>query len=79
MLVAERLPRARGDGPFSEVNATAETTASPRSRGWTLSMAWSMMGGTGFPAKAGMHPRDPDRPFYGAGFPANAGMDALPG
>ena len=51
-----RLPRTRGDGPRSAMQAPGCTTASPHTRGWTRDAHRRRVGGPGFPAHAGMDP-----------------------
>ena len=52
----DRLPRARGDGPRELLVRPIRLTASPRSRGWTLSRLRVRQSAVGFPALAGMDP-----------------------
>ena len=54
-----RLPRTRGDGPTSGSLLALATTASPHTRGWTLSPPGWAGSKRGFPAHAGMDPRSP--------------------
>ena len=51
-----RLPRTRGDGPEPEHAPPAAAGASPHTRGWTFNTCLPPLGGTGFPAHAGMDP-----------------------
>jgi len=52
-----RLPRARGDGPFSRNTSQNLTPAPPRTRGWTLAHAIYGVNHDGSPAHAGMDRR----------------------
>ena len=54
-----RLPRACGDGPAGTRTPYHGTPASPRLRGWTLSVRCADPGWYGFPAPAGMDPHRP--------------------
>ena len=49
-----RIPRARGDGPFSVREWSDTSRDSPRSRGWTRPGRPDRHGRAGFPALAGM-------------------------
>ena len=51
-----RLPRTRGDGPFSYFGIRTASQASPHTRGWTLAQDEWQRGAPGFPAHAGMDP-----------------------
>ena len=52
------LPRARGDGPRAADMPTDLPSASPRSRGWTVVFRSHRRHLPGFPALAGMDPRN---------------------
>ena len=52
----QRLPRARGDGPIARSSPDQGSTASPRTRGWTLFALLRGSSRSGFPAHAGMDP-----------------------
>ena len=51
------LPRARGDGPKVSMTGQMHPAASPRTRGWTQVAGWPTPTVRGFPAHAGMDPR----------------------
>ena len=53
-----RLPRTRGDGPFHVAIPTVFLWASPHTRGWTLRQYLVALADDGFPAHAGMDPRN---------------------
>ncbi len=53
------LPRTRGDGPLSLIDATIEPAASPHTRGWTRAEFLAGRPAGGFPAHAGMDPKRP--------------------
>ena len=54
--LAERLPRARGDGPSAHASCSLTCSASPRTRGWTVRRSPHRSARRGFPAHAGMDP-----------------------
>ena len=53
---SDRLPRTRGDGPFTLDEAWSGGRASPHTRGWTFMTAAPAAPWRGFPAHAGMDP-----------------------
>ena len=53
------FPRPRGDGPKTSDVAVTYTKVSPPTRGWTPGTPYCCLRGTGFPAHAGMDPREP--------------------
>ena len=55
--IGERIPRARGDGPYFELPCRGPGGDSPRSRGWTPGTPSGARPDAGFPALAGMDPR----------------------
>ncbi len=55
-LPASRLPRARGDRPYSAAEHIAERAAPPRTRGSTLQEGASHVRASGSPAHAGIDP-----------------------
>ena len=73
-----RLPRARGDGPPTQVLRQRSTKASPRTRGWTLNAKSFPHFIHGFPAHAGMDPEKWQHDPAGAGLPRARG-DGPPG
>ena len=52
----QRLPRTRGDGPWSQAAAWRRWRASPHTRGWTPGQVVAGLVEEGFPAHAGMDP-----------------------
>ena len=56
MLLNERAPRARGDGPLLRKVMRVGTECSPRTRGWSLRQDQPRQGGPVLPAHAGMVP-----------------------
>ena len=60
------LPRASGDGPYTETRNPAWARAAPRERGWTFAAVDVHRGHVGCPARAGM---DPARSFQGSAMP----------
>ena len=58
--VSETAPRARGDGPNLFVASSRTAPCSPRTRGWTPTVAHPVKAGLLLPAHAGMDP--PPRP-----------------
>ncbi len=51
-----RLPRSRGDGPWTASTNTRTRTVAPLARGWTLETNWAAAPHCGCPARAGMDP-----------------------
>ena len=56
-MVADGLPRTRGDGPGCASLTTVSRSASPHTRGWTRLPSGDDVALDGFPAHAGMDPR----------------------
>src|ERR1700730_14260545 len=52
-----RLPRTRGDGPWTGGVSGLTTTAPPHARGWTRISMRTRQHARGSPARAGMDPR----------------------
>ena len=67
------IPRARGDGPQTSKPSRVRSKDSPRSRGWTISAARAAVGGSGFPALAGMDPGKGDQDAQRKGIPRARG------
>ena len=67
------LPRTRGDGPDGDAFMTVADTASPHTRGWTHFGQVAALVFTGFPAHAGMDPRQTSRPRPRARLPRTRG------
>src|SRR5262249_54465160 len=51
-----RLPRPRGDGPYSRFSLIFRIATSPPARGWTAQRQRLRAGSRDFPARAGMDP-----------------------
>ena len=62
LVLCDRLPRTRGDGPVRKKLISQDSMASPHTRGWTLLPGQQRPRAGGFPAHAGMDP------FVGSGF-----------
>ena len=71
--VSLRLPRARGDGPWSSAAPRAFCRASPRSRGWTRISRATTGRLRGFPALAGMDPETSETIALGSRLPRARG------
>ena len=75
-----RVPRARGDGPYTSSNGDLPYRCSPRTRGWTADMCWSLSTRCRVPRARGDGPLDWTGLHGLPGvFPAHAGMDRLEG
>ena len=72
------LPRTRGDGPGRSGSGCGAASASPHTRGWTLAPGRRPAASAGFPAHAGMDPRQPRARPSRAGLPRTRG-DGPPG
>ena len=68
-----RFPRPRGDGPAYGLLLDAERAVSPPTRGWTATRVPRRRSGDGFPAHAGMDPRDDIEEVEFVGFPRPRG------
>ncbi len=66
-------PRARGDGPHSEVLRFQRTSCSPRTRGWSPRAQMSAPAPALLPAHAGMVPRSPGAPADSSSAPRARG------
>ena len=58
----QRLPRLRGDGPWTCRWRRCRCMAAPPTRGWTRRTSWRIGCGPGCPAYAGMDPKASGRP-----------------
>ena len=67
------FPRARGDGPLSNVNPVSTTSLPPRSRGWTRCGTPYSTRMQASPALAGMDPAGRRRRWRGQSFPRARG------
>ena len=68
-----RIPRTRGDGPERGVGTGARIPDSPHPRGWTRLRRKQLTDEQGFPAPAGMDPRQPRRWLPRGGIPRTRG------
>ena len=68
-----RLPRASGDGPWSENGRWSGHEAAPRERGWTLHRSRDDIDSGGCPARAGMDPYLYSEHYRGQGLPRASG------
>ena len=68
-----RLPRTRGDGPVIPGGSDVGTPASPHTRGWTRPWPGTTSRDAGFPAHAGMDPRQFARYLACMGLPRTRG------
>ena len=68
-----RFPRTRGDGPVSEIPCAMMQMVSPHTRGWTLRWGVARDRERGFPAHAGMDPRQIAQVAKTQGFPRTRG------
>ena len=68
-----RLPRTRGDGPAERLANGATNVASPHTRGWTARTGARCRRPRGFPAHAGMDPRQWLAPGPGGRLPRTRG------
>ena len=73
------LPRTRGDGPRSGRMPSAIDLASPHTRGWTAGARRPHRAARGFPAHAGMDPRQLDCSAEPARLPRTRGDGPLAG
>ena len=70
---ALRIPRTRGDGPFSSTVEAWTTPDSPHPRGWTRPGPGRRHRRRGFPAPAGMDLTETDRRPFAEGIPRTRG------
>ena len=68
-----RFPRTRGDGPSHATSTFTRTAVSPHTRGWTRRHAAGERHADGFPAHAGMDPRERQAVRRAGGFPRTRG------
>ena len=68
-----RIPRTRGDGPGIEYGVDRRMEDSPHPRGWTRGLDALLRPAPGFPAPAGMDPRQPHRTRSGSRIPRTRG------
>ena len=68
-----RLPRTRGDGPTTAQGGSRGVLASPHTRGWTLGLVGPAAATSGFPAHAGMDPRQYQYVLLRPGLPRTRG------
>ncbi len=77
--VRVRLPRSRGDGPFTRQLTTEWRKAPPLTRGWTLPRDALEVPTTGSPAHAGMDPQCAKSAVRAARLPRSRGDGPLTG
>ena len=73
LVVADRLPRASGDGPLSMALGCVDRGAPPRERGWTVMTKKINHDEIGSPARAGMDPARRSEPKACARLPRASG------